>query len=376
MAVLSSIGLSKRFAGHSANDPSVLALTSVNFTINHNEFCSVLGHSGCGKTTLLTMVAGFEQPTEGELLLDGKPIGKPGWERSMIFQDYALFPHLTVARNVEFGIKHLARAERIRRVNKLIGIVGLDGHDDKYPYELSGGQQQRVALARALAPMPDLVLLDEPFSNLDVDLRERLGHELRDIIKRNGFTALLVTHDQHEAFSIADEIGVMNAGHIEQWDTPYNLYHRPATRFVADFIGHGTFVPGAVVREDQVEIELGTLNGHVPPACRVGCDACGQGCKVDVLLRPDDIVHDEASSTKAEVLQKAFRGADILYTLKLDSGRKVMALVASHHNHAIGERIGIRLSVDHIVAFTQAPAAGGIMPMQGPRGLGMTAKAA
>ena len=362
---------------------SAEVVRKLSFSLERGSIGCLLGSSGCGKTTVLRAIAGFESVSEGEILVNGTVVSgrdmllPPERRRvGMVFQDYALFPHLTVARNIEFGIKHLPKAERIRRVKKLIGIVGLDGHDDKYPYELSGGQQQRVALARALAPMPDLVLLDEPFSNLDVDLRERLGHELRDIIKRNGFTALLVTHDQHEAFSIADEIGVMNAGHIEQWDTPYNLYHRPATRFVADFIGHGTFVPGAVVREDQVEIELGTLNGHVPPACRVGCDACGQGCKVDVLLRPDDIVHDEASSTKAEVLQKAFRGADILYTLKLDSGRKVMALVASHHNHAIGERIGIRLSVDHIVAFTQAPAAGGIMPMQGPRGLGMTAKAA
>ncbi len=362
---------------------SAEVVRKLSFSLKRGSIGCLLGSSGCGKTTVLRAIAGFESVSEGEILVNGTVVSgrdtllPPERRRvGMVFQDYALFPHLTVARNIEFGIKHLHKAERIRRVKKLIGIVGLDGHDDKYPYELSGGQQQRVALARALAPMPDLVLLDEPFSNLDVDLRERLGHELRDIIKRNGFTALLVTHDQHEAFSIADEIGVMNAGHIEQWDTPYNLYHRPSTRFVADFIGQGTFVPGAVVREDQVEIELGMLNGHVPPACRIGCDACGQGCKVDVLLRPDDLVHDEASPTKAEILQKAFRGADILYTLKLDSGRKVMALVASHHNHAIGERIGIRLAVDHIVAFSQAPAAGDRVPMLGPKALGTTARAA
>ncbi len=335
----------------------------LSFTLKRGSFGCLLGSSGCGKTTVLRAVAGFESVSEGEILINGVCASGPDTllppERrriGMVFQDYALFPHLSVARNVAFGIQHLPKAERVRRVEKLVGIVGLEGHGDKYPHELSGGQQQRVALARALAPMPDLVLLDEPFSNLDVDLRERLGHELRDIIKRNGFTALLVTHDQNEAFAIADEIGVMNAGHIEQWDTPYNLYHRPATRFVADFIGHGAFVPGTVLRPDQVSIELGLLNGSVPPACMLGCGACGKGCQVDVLLRPDDIVHDEASETRAEVVHKAFRGADILYTLQLDSGRKVVALVASHNNHAIGERIGIRLEVDHIVAFAPASA--------------------
>jgi iron(III) transport system ATP-binding protein len=341
----------------------------------------LLGSSGCGKTTVLRAIAGFEPVSEGAIRVNGTVVSGDGTllppERrriGMVFQDYALFPHLTVARNIEFGIRDLPATERQRRVEKLAEIVGLSGHTQKYPHELSGGQQQRVALARALAPKPDLVLLDEPFSNLDVDLRERLGHELRDIIKRNGFTALLVTHDQHEAFSIADEIGVMNAGHIEQWDTPYNLYHRPATRFVADFIGQGTFLPGAVLREDQVEIELGLLEGYVPPSCRQGCANCGQGCKVEVLLRPDDITHDEASPLRAEIVQKAFRGADILYTLKLSSGNKVMALVPSHHNHAIGEKIGIRVEVDHIVAFP--PVADGAIPMQGPTPTNATTRAA
>jgi iron(III) transport system ATP-binding protein len=356
---------------------AVEVVRRLSFSLKRGSIGCLLGSSGCGKTTVLRAIAGFESVSEGEILVNGIAVSGrnvllPPERRKvgMVFQDYALFPHLTVARNIAFGIKHLPQSERIRRVQKLIGIVGLDGHGEKYPHELSGGQQQRVALARALAPMPDLVLLDEPFSNLDVELRERLGQELRDIIKRNGFTALLVTHDQHEAFSIADEIGVMNAGHIEQWDSPYNLYHRPATRFVADFIGQGAFVPGAVLREDTVEIELGMLQGQVPPSCRIGCESCGKGCQVDVLLRPDDIVHDEASPTKAEVLQKAFRGADILYTLKLASGRKVLALVASHHNHAIGERIGIRLEVDHIVAFSQPQASSASAPVSGPTSTG------
>ncbi|HNQ76569.1 MAG TPA: TOBE domain-containing protein, partial [Pseudothauera hydrothermalis] len=173
----------------------------------------------------------------------------------------------------------------------------------------------------------------------------------RDIIQATGTTAILVTHDQHEAFAVADEIGIMHEGRIQQWDTPYNLYHRPANRFVADFIGQGVLVQGIVLNERQVEVELGTLNSAVPVQCSSGCGRCNRQCRVEVLLRPDDIVHDDASPLKARVVKKAFRGADILYTLALPSGTQVLSLVPSHHNHAIGEAIGIRLAVDHVVTF-------------------------
>jgi len=209
---------------------------------------------------------------------------------------------------------------------------------------------------RALAPRPQLILLDEPFSNLDVDLRERLSHEVRDILKSQGITAVLVTHDQNEAFAMADEIGVMADGLIQQWDTPYNLYHRPANRFVADFVGQGVFVPGTVLAGNRVQMELGILESGVPVECSAGCGVCGKGCGVDILLRPDDVVHDDKSPLQAAVEHKAFRGADILYTLRLESGARVLSLVPSHHNHALGEKIGIRLDVDHVVAFTQSPA--------------------
>jgi iron(III) transport system ATP-binding protein len=225
-------------------------------------------------------------------------------------------------------------------VRELADLVGLSAALDKYPHEISGGQQQRVALARALAPRPELLLLDEPFSNLDVDLRERLSLEVREIIKASGATAVLVTHDQQEAFAMADEIGVLHDGRIQQWDSPYNLYHRPANRFVADFVGQGVFLPAKARKAGQLEIELGVLPG----------DSQGRE-ELEVLLRPDDVVHDDAAPTRAEVVHKAFRGAEILYTLRLASGRKVLALVPSHHNHALGEKIGIRLDVDHVVAF-------------------------
>jgi iron(III) transport system ATP-binding protein len=258
----------------------------------------------------------------------------------MVFQDYALFPHLSVAGNIAFGLHGASAGDRVARVQELAALVGLSATLDKYPHEISGGQQQRVALARALAPRPELLLLDEPFSNLDVDLRERLSLEVRDIIKASGATAVLVTHDQQEAFAMADEIGVLHEGRIQQWDNPYNLYHRPANRFVADFVGQGVFLPARAVNGAQLQIELGLLQG----------DAQGL-TELEVLLRPDDVVHDDAAPTQAEVVHKAFRGAEILYTLRLASGRKVLALVPSHHNHALGEKIGIRLDVDHVVAF-------------------------
>jgi len=264
-----------------------------------------------------------------------------------VFQDYALFPHLTVADNIGFGLHPLPAAERLRRVNELIDIVGLSGCGARYTHELSGGQQQRVALARALAPRPDLLLLDEPFSNLDVALRERLAVEVRDIIKQTQTTAVLVTHDQHEAFNLADEIGLMREGRIEQWDTPYNLYHRPASRFVADFIGQGLFLHGVVAEGHRVQIALGALPLN-------GAPRWPAGTHVDVLLRPDDVLHDDASPLQAEVTHKAFRGAEFLYTLQLAGGERILSLVPSHHNHAVGEKIGIRLEVDHVVAFLRA----------------------
>ena len=327
----------------------------LSFTLGRGAIGCLLGPSGCGKTTVLRCIAGFEPAQSGRILLDGRVVSAPGVSVppekrhiGMVFQDYALFPHLTVAGNIAFGLEGRGRDARVRELAELVGLASALA---QYPHELSGGQQQRVALARALAPRPTLLLLDEPFSSLDVELRERLSLELRDILKSSGTTAVLVTHDQNEAFAIADEIGVLREGRIEQWDSAYNLYHRPASRFVADFVGEGVFMPARVLNARQVEIELGVLEGDIPAGCAQGCASCGKGCLADILLRPDDVVHDDHAPTRAEVMHKAFRGAEILYTLRLASGRKVLALVPSHHNHSLGERIGIRLDVDHVVAF-------------------------
>ncbi|WP_144639633.1 ABC transporter ATP-binding protein [Bordetella genomosp. 13] len=203
----------------------------------------LLGQSGCGKTTVLRAIAGFEPVRAGEIRLDGTAISSPGVhvapERrrvGMMFQDYALFPHLTVAQNVGFGLRRAARAEREARVAEMLELVGLAHAAGSYPHELSGGQQQRVALARALAPSPELLLLDEPFSNLDVDTREKLAFEVRGILQATGHTAILVTHNQAEAFAIADRIGIMSEGRLAQWDTPHNLLHQPVDDFVRGFV--------------------------------------------------------------------------------------------------------------------------------------------
>lgn len=336
------------------------AVRQVSLGLRAGDIGVLIGPSGCGKTTLLRAVAGLESVSGGEIRLSGQVVGSahtqlpPEARRiGMVFQDYALFPHLDVGRNVAFGIHQRPTSERAQRVSEVLTLVGLQGSERRFPHELSGGQQQRVALARALAPRPQLLLLDEPFSNLDVDLRERLAHEVRNILKAAQATALFVTHDQLEAFAIGDTIGVMHEGQLHQWDDAYTLYHRPATRFVADFIGHGVFAP-ATIREVNQQIVVHTPLGDLTDVaeCPLPCAFVAGEC--DVLLRADDIVHDDAAPVKAEIIRKAFRGSEFLYTLRLASGQTVMAHVPSHHDHRVGEWIGIRAEVDHVVTFNRA----------------------
>ncbi len=352
---LSLSHVSVRYA--SATSPAV---EDVSLDLQAGDIGVLIGPSGCGKTTLLRAVAGLERVHAGRIAMAGDTLSSAdthvGAEQrriGMVFQDYALFPHLDVGHNVGFGLAHLPRTERAQRVAEVLELVGLAHVQARHPHELSGGQQQRVALARALAPRPRLLLLDEPFSNLDVDLRERLAHEVRGILKAAGATALLVTHDQLEAFAVGDHIGVMQHGQLHQWAPAYTLYHRPATRFVAEFIGHGVFAPA------HIHISNGQLRVDTPVGPLTDVDECPlpsayPGGLCDVLLRADDIVHDDSSAVKAQIVRKAFRGSEFLYTLKLATGETAMAHVPSHHDHAVGEWIGIRVEVDHVVTFARS----------------------
>jgi len=328
---------------------SKTVLRDVSFDLAKGEMACLLGASGSGKTTLLRLIAGFENPAAGEIAIRGKTVSREGYSErpeqrgvGLVFQEHALFPHMSVQQNVLCGLTREGRREAEKISTRWLEVIGLAGFEKKYPHELSGGEKQRVALARALAPGPDLLLMDEPFSSLDPDLRERLQVDVKRILKGAGVTALIVTHDQNEAFSLADTLGVLNGGRIEQWGTSYDLYHRPANAYVAGFMGQGVFISGRLV-SGGVQTGLGVLSYDA------GSERMGP--EVTVFLRPDDIVHDDSSATQAFVLQKDFRGGFILYTLRASNGETLLAQVPSHHDHALGTSIGIRIEADHVICF-------------------------
>lgn len=331
-----------------------LVVKDISFRLRKGSIGCLLGNSGCGKTTVLRTIAGFEKIVDGEVLLRGKTVSDrqtcvPPEKRNigMVFQDYALFPHLTVCENIALAIRRVEKSKRMKMVDRVLETVHLKEARDSYPHELSGGQQQRVALARALVGMPKLLLMDEPFSNLDVNLREKISMEVRDILKEYGITALIVTHNQHEAFAIADEIGVMKDGEMQQWDTAYNIYHKPANTFVANFVGEGVLLHAVVESDRQIRTGLGLLEGEVPAGYP-------PGTPVHILIRPEDVMHSDKSHKKAKVINKAFRGESILYTLLLKNGDKVLSLAPSHHEHPAGSMVGIKLEVDDIILFKRS----------------------
>lgn len=316
------------------------------------EIACLLGPSGCGKTTTLRAIAGLEPVTGGSIHIQGRQVSSrsrqlPPEKRGlgMVFQEHALFPHLTVADNVAFGLRKQPREQQRLRVSECLDRVRLSGMEDRYPHELSGGQQQRVALARALAPRPALLLLDEPFASLDLDLRRALARELGDILRQENVTALLVTHDQEEAFALADRVGVMHQGQLEQWDTPYNIYHAPANRFVAEFAGYGSFLRGEVVDENTVRTSLGELTGRSKTPLTPGGN-------VDVLLRPEDVIADESAQLALPVTRRQFTGATILYHLRVGAAETLLCQTDSHTNVVEGDALHVRLATKHLVAFT------------------------
>ena len=329
------------------------AVQDVTFTLKVGQIGCLLGPSGCGKTSVLRAVAGFESLSAGQIYLRDKLVSvknshlEPEKRRvAVVFQDYALFPHLTVAQNIAFGLHGFSKLQKRERVTELLILVGLPEYDSRYPHALSGGQQQRVALARALAAKPDLLLLDEPFSSLDSELRDELAKELRAILKHEKTTALMVTHDQNEAFAMADVIGVMNKGHLLQWTDAYTLYHRPANCFVAKFIGDGVFLSATVDNETNLNSGLGVFPINYASEFK-------PADKVVFLVRPDDIIHDDESDTLARVVDRSFQGSHILYQLELQhvGCDRVLCLALSHHDHQLNELIGIRFDLEHLIVF-------------------------
>ncbi|MGP5201237.1 ABC transporter ATP-binding protein [Psychrobacter aquimaris] len=345
-----------------------IIVNGLSLELKQGEIGCFLGYSGCGKTTALRAIAGLEQSRDGIVFLNNQCLTNKTDRNSyavapakrgmgMVFQDYALFGHLSVAKNIAFGLNKWSAADKKARVAEMLELVELSEHADKRPNELSGGQQQRVALARALAPKPKLLLLDEPFSNLDVVLRESLAMNVRDILKRTNTTAILVTHDQNEAFALADKVGVMHKGKLVQWATPSQLYHEPISPFVAEFVGEGAMIDG-IIKEGHVETALGDIYRRMeiydesgyPQYCEYDYP---NGTPIKVLVRPDDIIHDDESTQTALVVGRVFRGANYLYRLQLDDGQTVLSLVASHHNHEIGSQIGILPILEHVVVFDE-----------------------
>ena len=329
-------GVSKRFQ-------AVDAVVDADLCVERGELVALLGPSGCGKTTLLRLIAGYEAPDTGEIQLDGVPVAGSRWvapeQRSvgMVFQDYALFPHLTVAQNVGFGVP---RRERRQRVAELLALVGLEGFDNRYPHELSGGQQQRVALARALGPRPAVVLLDEPWSNIDPLLRGAMRDELAAILRAAHATVVLVTHDREEAFSLADRIAVMRDGRVVQLGAAEDLYLRPADRWTAEFVGAGNFVRGTL-DGDLVE----TLLGRFPVTGGNGAAA------VDALIRPEQLQLHPDPRGAAEVVGREFRGHDVFYRVRLGE----LTLVAQRPSTEavpLGARVDVRTHPARVRVFS------------------------
>ena len=333
-------------------------VSHISLSLEAGTIGGLIGPSGCGKSTLLRAIAGFEPVQRGEIRLAGQRVAAAGFSLppecrrvGMVFQDFALFPHLSVMGNIAFGIRRLPRRARQARVEALLDLVGLAQAAELYPHQLSGGMQQRVALARALAPGPAVLLLDEPFSSMDAALREQLAAEVREVLRREGVTAILVTHDQLEAFAMADRIGVLAEGRLRQWDTALGLYQTPADPFVAGFIGQGVLLPGTALAGRDVMTELGRASSLRPHGLALGA-------AVEVLVRPDDLLEDPAAPCRATVVERAFRGGAYLYGLRLPSGSRVLSLIPSQHEHGVGAEIGLCLGTRDLAVFPAAGSAG------------------
>ena len=350
--VLELDGVSKSYGSETVID-------GLSLSVREGEILTLLGPSGCGKTTTLRLVAGLERPDGGGIRVSGERVS--GGESfvvpeqrgvGVVFQEFALFPHMTAAENVAFGLTDIDDETTAERVDEMLDLVGLQSHRDAHPDELSGGQQQRIALARSLAPEPKILLLDEPFSNLDVDLRVEMREEVRRILKEAGVTAVSVTHDQEEAMSISDRVAVMSEGQIEQVGRPEQVFQHPESRFVAGFLGHASFLSG-YVHGDEVETGVGAVDRSMIH----GLAGEYEGSRIDVLVRPDDIqarplAPDEVANGR--VVYRRYLGPTILYRVELDNGD----ILECMHNHPdqvdLDESVRVDLTADHDLAWFPA----------------------
>ncbi|HKY75407.1 MAG TPA: ABC transporter ATP-binding protein [Acidimicrobiia bacterium] len=325
--------LAKRFA-------DVAAVDGVSLDLADGEHLALIGPSGCGKSTILLMVAGLLAPDGGEIHLGNRRVAGAGtWVEpdkrrvGMVFQDYALFPHLTVSGNIGFGLDRLTKQERAHRVQEVLSLVGLEALSGRYPHELSSGQQQRVALARSLAPDPAVVLLDEPFSNLDRTLRESLRVETKAVLRRAGATAVLVTHDHSEALGFGDRIAVMRSGHILQIGSPEELFDAPSDEFVATFLGSADFLPARRADGGKIESEVGTFGPF---------EISAEG-DLAVMVRPHEVTFDADSAGPATIAGREYQGSTVLYELTLDSGSRLSCRRAPSPRFEVGARVQVRL---------------------------------
>jgi iron(III) transport system ATP-binding protein len=324
------------------------AIDQLDLEVQRGEILTVLGPSGCGKTTFLRLLAGFEQPTQGKVFLGGQVVANrrrfvppESREVGMVFQEHALFPHLTVFENIAYGLQKFPTRERGDTVHSMLTLVGLENYSGRFPHELSGGERQRVALARALAPRPILILLDEPFSNLDADRRWKMRDEVRAILTGIDATAIFVTHDQDEALFMGDRLAVIRSGALEQIGTPEDVFHNPETRFVAEFMGQTEFLPGQVI-EGGIDTEVGFL--RQPTDFPVGTP-------LDIAIRPDDVSFEPRADGDGLVLARHFKGESNLYRLRLPSGRLIHSIQPHTRIISPGTRVKIFADPGHTLSY-------------------------
>ena len=328
----------------------VTAVDDLTMEVKRGEFFSLLGPSGCGKTTILRLIAGLEVPDRGTIAIGDDVVAGDVWVQpekrrvGIVFQDYALFPHMTLFENIAFGLKGCTKQILQEKVIEMLNLVGLKNMVQRYPHELSGGQQQRVALARALAPSPRVMLLDEPFSNLDADLRIELRTETKRILKEKGTTTILVTHDQEEAFSLSDRVGVLNHGRLEQVGPPEEIYHRPAGRFVASFVGRADFLNGRISGNSLIS-DIGIFKFNSDLELKSG--------EVDLMIRPDDVDFNLDPHGDAIIVDAQFIGADVIYKLSLSNGMIIHSIKQSTNMSVVGSRAKIYVNPAHIIVFSK-----------------------